>query len=293
VIVVGIDGGGTSCRVVAATDDGSILFRHTAGPVNASAADVEFCVRQLAEATAGCPDEPEVVGACFAGLSDARAAALIKAALRARFPHATMRLAADHVAALLARPDADICVIAGTGSAIASLVGGQACVSGGHGPLIGDHGSGLRYGQAVLDRVLTRPSPEIATAVTETIGTADRRGVISAVSAAPAPAALVGRLAPILTSRAGTGEAWALEVIDHESRLLAGTLAAHVDRYHPGAKGLEVSLVGGVWQSEVAVDGFRRAIPQSVHLANAPTDPVLGALRLARMDGVAASLLIG
>lgn len=290
-IVVGLDGGGTSCRVVAAADDGSILFRHTAGPVNASAADIEFCVRQLAEATRGGPDGPDVVGACFAGVSDAGAATLMRAALRARYPHATIRLAPDHVAALLARPDADACVIAGTGSAVASLTGGQVRVSGGHGPLIGDPGSGFRYGQAVVDRALTRPTPELLAALTETIGASDRRGVIGAVNAAPAPAALVGGLAPTLTGLAEAGEAWAMEVIDRETRLLAATLTAHLERYHAGATGLTVSLVGGVWRSPATVDAFRGAIGRGVLLDLAPTDPVLGALRLARLDDAAASRL--
>jgi N-acetylglucosamine kinase-like BadF-type ATPase len=92
---------------------------------------------------------------------------------------------------------------------------GRLIVSGGLGYLIGDRGSGFRYGQALVEYALSQhwdstTHERVRLAFETEFGTTDRGAVLRLVYASASPAALLARFAEILGDCADAGEPWAL-----------------------------------------------------------------------------------
>lgn len=286
-VLVGIDAGGTS-TVLRAEVDGRPVFEGVSGPANATSTPAELLERHVVASADGCPEAARVA-ACVAGLSTTAARSAVGAVLRRRFPASELRLAPDYVAVALASETADVVAIAGTGSVCCSFVAGRLVSTGGLGYLLGDQGSGYRYGQALVDHVLTDYSSNVPSMVWRALenefGTARRREVVDLVHRSDAPAQLLARFAKTLGDCADRSHPWAIAIVDAEAYRFARTVALHIGR-HVDKADVVVDLAGGVWRSRAIRAAFTRhltlLLPRhdlTVGVATKP--PVLGALRLA------------
>ena len=286
-LVVGIDAGGTSTRARAARH-GQVVHEGTGGPGNPLAVDPSALRASYHAALAGCPPATHVA-ACVAGAGRQEQQIRMASLLAERFPGAQVRVVPDFVAALLAAPPGtDVCVIAGTGSVICSAAGGGFAASGGHGWILGDHGSAARLGRAALEHFVADPaatSGRVTGAVKEIFGDMDWREVASAVSRAPSPARLLARAAPLLTTAAEQGQRWAADRLDEEMTSLAATAARHIEE-HVQTPTPTLALSGGVWASSAAQSAFTAAVRRlsisPVTVTRSVSDPIEGAVRLAQ-----------
>ncbi|MDB6182719.1 BadF/BadG/BcrA/BcrD ATPase family protein [Paracoccus fistulariae] len=152
-LFLGIDGGGTGCRVALATADGTILGRGTGGPANINT-DVEGAARNILSATAealtesGTPPSELIVTMGLAGGTITAAATKLITLL----PFAQMQVVNDAITATRGAlgPDDGILAAIGTGSVFAIQHGGQVQQFGGRGFLLGDEGSGAVMGRKLL-----------------------------------------------------------------------------------------------------------------------------------------------
>ena len=204
-IVVGIDAGGTRTRARAVADD-EIVHDGSGGPGNPLAVSTSVLAQSYRSALDGCP-EPAVVAVCAAGAGNQDGRRRIELVLRDRFPAAELRVAPDYVAALVAAGEAaDIVVVAGTGSVVCSrAAAGRARVSGGHGWIVGDHGS-ARPPRAPCSRSLLRRRQRAARRRRAAgVRDDDPRRLVAALHNSGAPAAWLARAAPLLTAAVETG----------------------------------------------------------------------------------------
>ena len=158
--VLGIDGGGTSCRAALATADGLVVGRGKSGAANirtdltgARTSIVEAATRALAEAGQG-PDLvsriPAVLGLAGANVGTYRQQ------LAAILPFSQSRVETDAEIALEGAVGAGdgAMAILGTGSAYMVRRNGRSRAIGGWGFQVGDQGSGGRIGRDLLEQTL-------------------------------------------------------------------------------------------------------------------------------------------
>lgn len=264
-VLLGIDAGGTRTRARAVLD-GRVVHEGEAGAGNPLSSRDSQLLGSYRQALDGCP-APARVGACIAGVEDPDQRARMQLLLQARFPDAIVRVAPDYVAALRAAPPGtDTCVIAGTGSLICSAVGPGRCVrSGGHGWILGDHGSGARLGQALLewftDAAEDAPT-HLADAIRARYGTSDRRRLVTDVHQSPSPAEWLARAATLLIGEAERGAPWATTRLAAEMGELAHLTSHHIERHVTGNATVQVALAGGLWASDTVCTAFSSALHQ-------------------------------
>lgn len=154
--IIGVDGGGTGCRVAVADSTGNVLARAKGGAANI-ATNFEMARTNILQTTslafvnAGIP-KPEmaevtaVLGLAGANLGDYRTRLL------ASLPFATTRIISDAETTLVgAIGEADGIIGAiGTGSVYGRREHGEFAQLGGWGFLLGDDGSGARLGRDML-----------------------------------------------------------------------------------------------------------------------------------------------
>ncbi len=103
--------------------------------------------------------------------------------------------------------------------------------------------------------------------------------------AAPNPAPLLARIAPLLTAAAEDQVPWAAAALDAEMLELAVTTARHIDRYLPPAPAVHIALAGAVWESPAAtsslIAALQRVSRRRPMIARSSADPIEGAVRLA------------
>ena len=158
--VLGIDGGGTSCRAALATASGDVIGRGTSGPANirtdltgARGNIVEAARKAFAEAgkDAGLiPETSAVLG--LAGSNVGTYAQQLEAIL----PFARSRVETDALIALegAVGPGDGAMAILGTGTAYMVRKHGVTRAIGGWGFQVGDQGSGARIGRDLLELTL-------------------------------------------------------------------------------------------------------------------------------------------
>ena len=302
-VVVGIDAGGSSTRA-RAVRRGDVLFEGVGGPGNPLMADPAAIRASYQAALKGCPPAARVA-ACVSGGGGAAERARIADVLAGRFPDSNVHVAPDYVAAFLAAtPGCDVCIVAGTGSVVCSRgADGGFLVSGGRGWILGDHGGAARLGRAALEHYVA-DVPEVpasfAAAVAKLFGNGDWRSVVHAVHAAPNPAPLLARAAPLLTEAAESGQRWAIEQLSLEMSALAATVVRHLDQHLAGTdklartdklagtdkKKVDIILSGGIWSSPTAQSALAAALRQQASgrvltVTRSLADPLDGAVRLA------------
>ncbi len=288
-VVLGIDAGSTRTRA-RAVRNGDVVHEGTGGPGNPLSAANQTLEASFQTALAGCPDAAQVC-ACVAGTEGPEQRAQIAGLLARHFPDAQISVLPDYVGAFHAAPEGtDVSVIAGTGTIICSRApDGRYAVSGGLGWILSDHGSAARLGQAALEHVVNGPAPvrsSVVTALVQTFGTSDPRLIAHAVNSSPHPAHLLAGAAPLLTSAAEQGAAWAIRWLDTEMAELAATATHHIKQNVSQPGTVHMALSGGVWESPACVKSFASAISRvssrPVDVARAPSDPIEGAVRLAQ-----------
>ncbi|ARM90874.1 glucosamine kinase [Rhizobium sp. BK226] len=160
VYLVGIDGGGTSCRAAVAGPDGRILARAHSGPANILS-DPDTALENIADATRAAFDaaglDPHSIASAravlgVAGNNVGDAVHYVKN----RLPFAEADIESDGLIALQgALGDSDGAVaILGTGTIYISRHRDTVTYIGGWGFTVGDFGSGARIGHALLQESL-------------------------------------------------------------------------------------------------------------------------------------------
>ena len=158
-LFLGVDGGGTGCRVAICDVQGCILARAEAGPANIASAPeaalgniLSASDAALAQLGGDVPISRLLAGLGLAGANAAGAGAW----LGARLPFARAQIVTDAVTAVKgALGDQDGIVAAiGTGSVFAEQRAGRIRQIGGWGLALGDEGSGAVLGRALLARAL-------------------------------------------------------------------------------------------------------------------------------------------
>ncbi len=158
--LIGIDGGGTSCRAAVATPDGRIVGRATRGAANiltdldGALANILAASRAALEDAGEDPerlgDAPALLGLAGSNVSD------VAERLMARLPFRRAEIVSDGLIALQgAFGDEDGAIaILGTGTMYLCRHGGALRSFGGWGFVVADQGSGARLGRALLEECL-------------------------------------------------------------------------------------------------------------------------------------------
>lgn len=285
---LGLDCGGSTSRAIVADESGAILFRGQGGPANLASTTPDWLIQSVAKSLSGCPNIDVACG-CFAGLLTPEDASRAKALISDLLSGAETLVYPDYAAAHAAADDADVTVIAGTGSVICSMAHGALRKSGGRGYLLGDVGSTYRYGRCALTHFLDckNPSAAMLSAVQDTFGGVEEAVVVAAVYRNPTPVKAIAGLAEAFAADAASGAAYASRFLEEESGRFAELLAGHVGRWLPEKVALACSLAGGLWKvSGVFREAFSGAMAKrlpgcEVSLSLLKRPPVEGALRLA------------
>jgi glucosamine kinase len=158
--LIGIDGGGTSCRAAVAGLDGRILGRGKSGAANILT-DPETALQNIADAARAAFKE---AGLDPGGIAAARAILGVAGHnvgdavhyVKRRLPFAAAEIESDGLIALqgaLGDKDGAVAIL-GTGTIYIARQGDRVSYIGGWGFTIGDHGSGARIGHALLQESL-------------------------------------------------------------------------------------------------------------------------------------------
>lgn len=152
-LFLGLDGGGTGCRVRLVDFDGAVLAEAEAGPANI-ASDPEGALGNIRvaveQALTGKPRDNLRAVFGLAGTNLSGAGARIETAFP--FPTRVVQDVATTLRGALHARDGIVAAI-GTGSVFARQLSGQTRVIGGWGLALGDEGSGAWLGRALLMRV--------------------------------------------------------------------------------------------------------------------------------------------
>ena len=279
--ILGIDGGGTSCRAAVARPDGTILGRGRSGAANILT-DPNNAIVSITEAAkaayreAGL-DEAAIGGAsAFLGLAGTNVGDLTRY-VHDRLPFRRTDIDSDGLIALQgAIGDRDGAVaILGTGSIYMGRRNDTVRYIGGWGFTVGDLGGGARLGHALLQEALlahdrVHPRSTVTDAVLDEFK-GDPRGVVEfARLSKPGD---FGRFAPLLFDHADRGDAKAIAIV----RAGAAAVDESLDAVMALAGAPVLCLLGGLapiypkWLSE-----RHRAI-----LVDAEADALTGAVALA------------
>jgi glucosamine kinase len=246
---LGIDGGGTGCRVVLTDGQGHELARAEGGPANIASAPeealgnlLETCRAAVAQVTA-----PDAVEATLARLNAGLGLAGANAAgaadwLAARLPFARSRIVSDAITTVkgaLGSHDGIVAAL-GTGSVFARQHQGQITQIGGWGLALGDEGSGAVLGRALMARALRAhdgvlPMTPLLRHVLDCFGTTDALVAFSLT----AKGADYAPLAPEIST---SDDPAARAIMDHAVAEVRATIAA----LQPSTAPLPVTYVGGL-----------------------------------------------
>ncbi|MQW85387.1 N-acetylglucosamine kinase [Sinorhizobium saheli] len=219
--LIGIDGGGTSCRAAVAASDGRILGRGKAGAANILT-DPETALQHIADAARAAFQD---AGLDPAGIAEARAILGVAGHnvgdavhyVKRRLPFAAAEIESDGLIALqgaLGDKDGAVAIL-GTGTIYIAREGDKVRYIGGWGFTVGDHGSGARIGHALLqESLLAFDGIHESSAVTQSVLAEfnnDPRDLVD--FARLAKPGEFGRYAPRVFDCAGRGDPVALRLL--------------------------------------------------------------------------------
>lgn len=227
--MIGVDGGGTSCRVAIGTPQDGILARADGGPANVTS-DANLAIKNILDAvgdaakTAGLSQNDLGRATAHLGLagvlSDADATRVANAMTFGSTTVTDDRVTT--VAGALRGGDGFVVSI-GTGTIIAAHRGGVSQFVGGWGFKVSDQGSGAWIGRAALEQMLlchdglTDMTPSIQTLFTHFNN--DPYAVVA--FATPATPHDFASLAPVVMSGAAQGDVWARSLMQDGADYLA------------------------------------------------------------------------
>lgn len=279
--ILGIDGGGTSCRAAVATPDGMVLGRGKSGAANILT-DPNNAIVSITEAAkaayrdAGLDEAGISDASAFLGLAGTNVGDLTRY-VHDRLPFRHTDIDSDGLVALQgAIGDEDGAVaILGTGSIYMGRKDGTVRYIGGWGFTVGDLGGGARLGHALLQEALlahdgVHPRSGITDAVLDEFK-GDPRGIVEfARLSKPGD---FGRFAPLIFDHARRGDRHALAIVE----AAATSVNESLDAVMKLAGAPRLCLLGGLaplypeWLSQK-----HRAI-----LVEAEADALTGAVALA------------
>lgn len=232
--ILGIDGGGTSCRAALATADGRILARAKSGAANirtdltgARASIVEAA--RLAFEEAGADASMMSRTPALLGLAGANVGTYRKQ-LEAILPFSQSAVETDSVIALegaVGEADGAMAIV-GTGTAFMVRRAGETRQVGGWGFLIGDQGGGARIGRDLLEETLLAhdgigPASPLTAALLAVFRGEPQDVVEFTTTAKPGD---FGGFAPMVFEYAEKGDAVANVIIDRAVGMVEASLDA-------------------------------------------------------------------
>lgn len=264
--VLGIDGGGSTIRVVVMTPDfnthGSAEAPTSVNP-NGVGRDVAARTIQdkMREAIANASLKPEQIAAVGIGIAGAEAghsAEWLAQVVSAVCPGAKPALSSDHEIALVGAigERRGVLILAGTGSiAYGVNRAGKSVLVGGWGYLLGDEGSGYWIGmQALRAAVRALEGRDPATTLTDVLLAANdltTRGEMIHWVYGQARVREIARFAPLVLEQAALGDRVAAEIVEaaaHELALKVRTVLYQLDR-----EALPIAFTGSVLSHPNAV----------------------------------------
>jgi len=286
-LYLGLDCGGSSCRALVLDEALEPVFLAQGGSANLTTTPESVLDRSLHRALEGLPPV-DFTCACFAGMISEERRQQAETLLRPLIGHGRLWIEADYVAALRAAPEgSDACVIAGTGSVVCSWAEGRVVRSGGGGYLLGDEGSGFRYGRAALKAFLKDPaaaSDTLRHAVQMTFRVDSPAEVPAVLYGASAPAALLASLSTACAQDAAAKVSYAVKALEEESDLLSQTVHEHLEKWSPDTSAGKIALAGGLWKRAIFRDAFTEALERQrpgISVVKSAHPPVRGAAMLA------------
>lgn len=280
-ILMGVDGGGSRCRVRARLPDGTLVGEAEGGSANIFT-DLDLAlanivaVAEAALAAGGLGPEALSRAHVGLGLAGANIPALAEALLARPLPFAARTLATDAVAACLGAHDGRDGAIAilGTGTAYTMALGSAFTSIAGWGSVISDHGSGAALGRSALSAALLAfdgigPASDLTDAVLGRFGHDAARLVAFAAGASPGG---FGGFAPLVMDAADAGDPVAAAIVGEALQRIEAALKRLLDLGAPS-----LALLGGL------APRYRPRLSPSVAQAvvEPRSDALEGALRLA------------
>lgn len=252
-IFLGIDGGGTKCKVRLEDAQGNFLAEATAGPANA-ARDLTGSVNAVLEASEKAVAKANIKGLTLnhihagIGLAGINIPKVKQAFLEQSLPFASWHLTTDlHIACLGAHLGQEgAIVIVGTGSSGIAIFNGQQLEVGGHGFVIGDKGSGAWLGKMAISHCLETldgivPNNQLCEQVMQQLDCDKPYDLVSlTLDAKPA---FYATIAPLILQLAANQQQDALELVKQAAtyinKLCHRLLIGNTQR---------LSLIGGITQ---------------------------------------------
>lgn len=279
---MGVDGGGTKCRIRIRGQDGGLLGESVGGLANLYSdldAAITTILATVAEALAEAGLKPEDrrhvhVGLGIAGAVTEETTTAVRQALR---PFASVSVDVDAYAACLGAHDGGDggIVIAGTGSAGLALVHGQRHWIGGFGFPLGDQGSGAIIGRSALRRAALSLDNLIPASplLDELLGQFNRDRDAFAEWARHALPRDYAQFAPRIFAAAAQGDRHGHALVEEAAQAVARLANELLARGAP-----RIALVGGLARP------FVPYLPHQLkpHLVEAKRDPLDGAIMMAR-----------
>jgi len=249
-LYMGIDGGGTKCRVRIEAADGTLLGTGIGGTANPShgLATVIHSITTATECALAHANldvsqmKNLVVGAGIAGLHLPQYQQLMSSW---QHPFKMMFLTDDLNAATLGAHQGNdgAVVIVGTGFSALSIVNGKKLAIGGHGFLMADQCSGSWIGhQAVQAALLAEDSLAMSTQLTQMLAKKYKaRGLMLADALVSASACEYGALAPLVFAAANNNDIVANDILTNTALFIDKVLKVILKSKPP-----RVSLMGGI-----------------------------------------------
>lgn len=279
--IIGIDGGGTGCRVAIAKSDGVIVGRGEGGPANFTSdpdgtiINLRKAIDQAAHAAGlGPDDQPRCVA--HAGLAGVQRAEHAKAVAR-NLPFTRCTVTEDRVTAITGAlgEDDGVLLSIGTGAFVGVKRGPETRFLGGWGFQLSDQASGAWLGRRLLQSVLLAHDglldpTDLTGAVMREFSNDPTEIVAFAAQATPADYAT---FAPRIVAAADAGDGLGVYLIQDGAAFLQRCMSQVV-----WDESVSICLTGGLR------DGYKRFIDQQwiPHILPPKGSALDGALALAR-----------
>jgi len=294
--VMGIDGGGSTIRVVITTPNLTICGQRDGPTANPSitgrdqaAATIQHAMREALHAAHLMTDQIAAVGSGVAGAAAHHSADWLRAVVSAILPHARIVPSADFEIAMVGAlgKREGVLILAGTGSlAYGVNAAGQTALVGGWGYLLDDAGSGYWIGRAALEAVIRAtdgrgPTTPLTTALFGALGLAKPLDLIAWLYHSETLRTRdIAALTPLVFEQVLNGDTVARAIVSQAAHELV--LAAHtVQRRLKMTDTPDIAIAGGLLTTNNAL---REAVCTALNLTTIPQprhSPVIGAALLA------------
>ncbi len=295
--LIGIDGGGSTIRVVIVTPDMTPLTQ-SQGPLanpyvigqKKSAAIIQSQIRETLAQAALLPDQITGVGVGVAGAAEAHLQEWLHGVVKKAIPQAQIVTSSDMEIALVGANGArqGVLILAGTGSVAFGInKAGTTIRVGGWGHLLGDEGSGYWLGIQTLQAIVRAfdgrgDSTALTSRILNELGLGTEKDVLPWLYRDNAPHSHdVARLAPLIVEAAENGDAVARRIVEtaaHELALLGKTVIRRLESEAP-----KIAFAGGLLANP---NFLSLRLCEILDLPGIPSPrypPVIGAALLARL----------